>query len=311
MTRRQFLQVTAALALAGRVQAAPDAAWFAGARQFAVTRFGKIAYIDRGRGEAVLFMHGFPLNSYQWRGAIERLSADRRCIAADMMAHGLTEAADGQDMAVTAQASMLASLLDKLGVDKVDVIASDSGGAVAQIFMTRYPERVRTLLLTNCDVEPDSPPPAVAPVIELARKGLYAEKWLVPWVNDKALARSPKGLGGLCFTRPAELSDQTIDCYLGPMVSSAKRKAQIDAYAMALAPNPLMGIEPELKRSQVPVRILWGMADKIFSPASPDYLDKLLPKSQGVRRIEEANLFWPEEYPDLIAEEARKLWRIA
>ena len=224
------------------------------------------------------------------------------------MAHGLTEAADGQDMAVTAQASMLAALLDQLGVDKVDVIASDSGGAVAQIFMTRYPQRVKTLLLTNCDTEPDSPPPAVAPVIDLARKGLYAEKWLVPWVNDKNLARSAKGLGGICFTRPAELSDQTIDCYLGPMVSSPRRKAQIDAYAVALAPNPLMGIEPELKRSQAPVRILWGMADKIFSPASPDYLDKILPKSRGVRRIEEANLFWPEEYPDLIAEEARRLW---
>ena len=37
--------------------------------------------------------------------------------------------------------------------------------AVAQLFVTRYPERVRTMLLTNCDVEPDSPPPAVLPVI--------------------------------------------------------------------------------------------------------------------------------------------------
>jgi hypothetical protein len=37
-------------------------------------------------------------------------------------------------------------------------------------------------------------------------------------------------------------------------------------------------------------------------------LDQTLPGSRGVRRVEGANLFFPEEMPDLIAEEAAKLW---
>lgn len=304
MTRRQFLHASAALALAGRLEAAPEP------RRFADTSFGRIAYVERGQGEAALFLHGFPLNSWQWRGAIERLSGQRRCIAADMLAHGLTEMADGQGVAVTNQASMIVDLLDRLGVGSFDIVANDSGGAVAQILMSRHPDRVRSALLTNCDTEPDSPPPSVKPVIELARQGLYAEKWLVPWAADKALARSPKGLGGLTFTRPQELSDETLDLYLGPLVSSAKRKAEIDAYAVALEPNPLMGIEAELKRSPIPVRVVWGMADRIFDPAGADYLAGLFPKSQGVRKIPEAKLFWPEEYPDLVAEEARRLWNV-
>lgn len=227
-----------------------------------------------------------------------------------MLAHGLTEMKDGQDLAVTNQASMIVDLLDRLAIGSVDIIANDSGGAVAQILMTRHPDRVRTALLTNCDTEPDSPPPSVKPVIELARKGVYAEKWLVPWAADKDLARSPKGLGGLTFTRPLELSDETLDIYLGPLVSSPRRKAEIDAYAVALAPNPLMGVESELKKSPIPTRIVWGMADRIFDPAGADYLAGLFPKSRGVRKIPEAKLFWPEEYPDLIAEEARKLWQV-
>jgi pimeloyl-ACP methyl ester carboxylesterase len=304
MTRRQFLQASAAVALAGRVEAAPEP------RRFADTSFGRIAYVDRGQGEAALFLHGFPLNSWQWRGAIERLSGHRRCIAADMLAHGLTEMKEGQDVGVASQASMIIGLLDRLGVGSFDIVANDSGGAVAQILMTRHPGRVRTALLTNCDTEPDSPPPSVKPVIELARKGLYAEKWLVPWAADKDLARSPKGLGGLTFTRPQELSDETLDIYLGPLVGSARRKAEIDAYAVALEPNPLLGVEAELKRSPIPTRIVWGMADRIFDPAGADHLAGLFPKSQGVRKIPEAKLFWPEEYPDLIAEEARRLWRI-
>jgi len=304
MTRRQFLQGSLSLALASRVEAGSDP------RRFVETGFGRIAYVDQGEGEAALFLHGFPLNSWQWRGAIERLSGLRRCIAADMMAHGLTEMKDGQDVSVIAQASMIVDLLDRLGVGRFDIVANDSGGAVAQILMARYPQRVRSALLTNCDTEPDSPPPSVKPVIELARQGLYAEKLLVPWVVDKDLARSAKGLGGFTYTRPLELSDRTLDLYLGPLVGSAKRKAQIDAYAVALEPNPLAGIEAELKRSTIPVRVIWGMADRIFNPAEADYLAGLFPKSQGLRKIPEAKLFWPEEYPDLIAEEARLLWQI-
>jgi pimeloyl-ACP methyl ester carboxylesterase len=256
-------------------------------------------------------MHGFPLNSFQWRGAIERLSAHRRCIAADMMAHGQTMAKDGQDLSVGAQADMLADLLDRLKIGTVDIVANDSGGAVAQIFLARHPSRVRTLLLTNCDTEPDSPPPAVKPVIELGRQGLFADKWLAPWAANKELARSANGLGGLCFQDPSHPSDEAIDSYLGPMVSSPERKAQINAYAAALDPNPLAGIEAKLKTIQTPTRIIWGMADNIFAKSSADYLDGLFPNSKGVLRLPEAKLFFPEEYPEVIADEARKLWGVA
>src|SRR5882757_11012152 len=133
-------------------------------RRFAETACGRIAYIDRGTGEAALFLHGFPLSSFQWRGAIDRLSAQRRCLAPDWMGLGHTEVAPGQSITPAAQADMIAAFLNRLAIQQVDLIASDSGGAVAQLFVTRYPQRVRTLLLTNCDVEPDCPPPALLPV---------------------------------------------------------------------------------------------------------------------------------------------------
>jgi len=52
------------------------------------------------------------------------------------------------------------------------------------------------------------------------------------------------------------------------------------------------------------------MADNIFSRASPDYLDRILANSRGVRRIPGAKLFFPEEMPELVAEEAMRLWGI-
>jgi pimeloyl-ACP methyl ester carboxylesterase len=277
-------------------------------RRFLGVDAGRIAYMDRGTGPAALFLHGFPLNSFQWRGVIPRLSSHRRCIAPDFLALGFTEVGAGQSVTPGAQAAMLVQFLDKLGVKQVDIVANDSGGQAAQLLIARHPERVRTLLLTNCDTEPDSPPAAVLPVIELARAGKYADQWLVPWLADKTLARSEKGLGGFCYADSSHPTDEAIEMYLGPLVASPARKALTNAYAIGLAPNPLAGIEGALKKCDIPVRIVWGSADTIFSQASPDYLDHLFSESKGVRRVPGAKLFFPEEMPELIAAEALALW---
>jgi haloalkane dehalogenase len=322
MHRREFVAVAAGAAAGGalgctapgtgaRVAAADstpiDAAAFHASRRFARTGFGRIAYIDRGSGPAALFLHGLPLNGFQWRGALERLGSHRRCIAPDAMGLGYSEIPEGQSLAPEVQAGMLAALLDALLIPAVDLVANDSGGAIAQLFVARYPDRVRTLLLTNCDVHQDSPPSALLPVIAAARAGTFADQVLVPRLRDKARARSARGLGRF-YTDPAHLTDEAIDCYLRPLVSSPLRKAQFHAYCVALEHKPLPAIEPALRRCQAPLRVVWGTGDTIFDPSGPDWLDRTFPRSRGVRRIEGANLFWPEEIPDILAEEARRLW---
>ena len=314
MRRRQFLQLTGAALTAGLTSAAADtsqpldAAAFRAMRRFADLRFGRIAYVERGSGQAALFLHGAPLNGFQWRGAIERLSPQRRCIAPDFMGLGYSEIPEHQSLAADAQVSMLAAFLDALAIRKVDVVASDSGGAVAQLFVAHHPKRVRTLLLSNCDVEPDSPPPKVKPVIEMARAGTLAEA-TAKWLTDKALARST--FGAAVFRDPSRFADETIEYYVTPLVSTALRREQYHAYHVALEPNPLAGIEASLKRSSVPVRIVWGAADDIFAQEDADYLDRTFPSSRGIRRVPEAKLFFQEEFPDVIAEEAQRLWRDA
>ena len=312
MRRRQFLQLTGAALAASLTSAVADtsqpldAAAFRAMRRFADLRFGRIAYVERGSGQAALFLHGAPLNGFQWRGAIERLSPQRRCIAPDFMGLGYSEIPEHQSLAADAQVSMLAAFLHALAIREVDIVASDSGGAVAQLFVAHYPKRVRTLLLTNCDVEPDSPPPKVKPAIEMARAGTLAEA-TAKWLTDKALARST--FGAAVFRDPSRFADETIEYYVTPLVSTALRREQYHAYHVALEPNPLAGIEASLKRSSVPVRIVWGAADDIFAQEDADYLDRTFPSSRGIRRVPEAKLFFQEEFPDVIAEEAQRLWR--
>jgi len=313
LKRRDFLSLAAAAIAASAVPqlssaAGPtDVARFRAARRFAELPFGRIAYAERGNGPAAaLFLHGAPLNSFQWRGALDRLSAYRRCIAPDFMGLGYSEIPAGQSLSASAQAGMLAALLDKLGAGIVDIIASDSGGAVAQLFLLRYPQRVRSLMLTNCDIEPHSPPAEIAPVLEMARKGTLADE-TAKWLTDQSMARAT--FGAAVFHNPAQLTDEIIGYYAAPLVSSPLRRAQYHAFHNALAPNPLAGIEAQLRRSTVPVRMVWGASDTVFTMADARYLDQVFPRSQGIRAIAEGKLFFQEEFPDIIAEEARKLWQ--
>ena len=292
-----------------RAEAARDARAWRASRRFVATSAGRVAVVERGRGpQAALFLHGLPLNSFQWRGAIARLAPHCRCIAPDFLGLGHSEPAPQARLDPEGQVAMLAELLDKLGVEKVDVVASDSGGAVAQLFLVLHPERVRSLLLANCDTELECPPPAMQPVIELAKQGKFAQEWLAPWLADKDKARSPEGLGGICYARPAALADEVFETYLRPLVDNPQR---LHGYITALERNALHGIKPALKASTAPVRVLWGMADEIFLPRGADYLEQAFGNSKGVRRIEGSKLFWPEEQPGLVAREALALWRSA
>jgi pimeloyl-ACP methyl ester carboxylesterase len=238
------------------------------------------------------------------------LAPYRRCIAPDFLGMGYTRVASGQSCAPDTQVAMLVALLDALHVERADVVANDSGGAVAQLLLARHPGRVRSLLLTNCDTEQDSPPPALLPVIALAKQGRFVDDWLGSWRRDHALARSPAGIGGMCYADPAHPTDEAIETYFAPLLASRRSRELAHAYAIALARNALAGIGPTLARSRVPVRIAWGEADTIFSARDAGFLDRAFGHSLGVRRLPRDKLFWPEERPDVIADEARQLWSV-
>jgi pimeloyl-ACP methyl ester carboxylesterase len=268
----------------------------------------RVAYVEQGQGPAALFVHGYPLNGFQWRGAIERLQRYRRCIAPDVMGMGWTETPADQAISPRTQADMLSELLDYLRVDVVDLVANDSGGLVSQLFVAKYPQRVRSLLLTNCDVDENSPPVQFVPFIELARKGQVIDQVIVPQLNDKQRARSATGLGGLAYSYPDRLADETIEMYFRPLVASPLKRSQFQDYAVSMGENALVAVRESLRAWKGPARMVWGLKDQLFGVQWAEWLDRTLPGSRGVRRVEDANLFFPEEMPDIIANEARMLW---
>jgi pimeloyl-ACP methyl ester carboxylesterase len=149
------------------------------ARRSVTTRSGEISYLDIGTGPVAVFVHGIATHAYLWRNVIGALMSEqqpgqRRCIALDLPLHGRSPVADGQDLSLAALAAGLEDFCDALGLTGFDLVANDTGGAIAQIFAARHPHRLATFTLTNCDTSGNTPPEAFKPVVDLAAAGQLA-----------------------------------------------------------------------------------------------------------------------------------------
>lgn len=289
-----------------------DIARFHASRRFAHVKSGRIAFFEKGQGPTALFVHGVPLNGYHWRHVIDRLQHRRRCIAIDLMGLGHSEIAPSQEISFTAQAHMVAEVIDALGIEQIDLIGNNSGGAVAQIFAAHYPNRLTSLVLTNCDVHDGWPPPQVLPLIERARNGTLASIFQ-PMVDRPDLARERYAKGESVplfrsYADPGILTDQIIRLYLQPLLSSQERVEAFQRYWLGFDNAQTVAIHFALKALQVPTLIVWGLKDIFFDKKWAYWLKDTIPGARRVVEIEDARLFFPEDRPNAIATSVLQFW---
>lgn len=273
------------------------------------TRSGLISYTEQGTGPVALFVHGVLLNSYLWRHQLEGLSDIRRCIAVDLLAHGDTEITANQDVSVTANAKMLKEFLDALKIDQVDLVGNDSGGGIAQIFAALYPERVRTLTLTDCDTHDNWPPEAFKPFLAMAAAGgLHGT--LDAMLADKNTYRAPQALGP-AYEHPEQVSDDTIEKYLRPFLRSDQRTLDLQRFLAAFDNKHTLAVEDRLKTLKGPTLIVWGTDDVYFDVKWSHWLADNIPGTQRRVEFKGARIFFPEERWQDFNKELRAHWQAA
>jgi len=279
----------------------------AAVRHCVETASGRISYAEQGTGEVALFVHGVLLNGHLWRHQLEDLSDMRRCIAVDLLAHGDTEIAPDQDVSVTANAKMLQEFLDALNVDRVDLVGNDSGGGIAQIFAALYPERVRSLTLTDCDTHDNWPPEAFKPFLAMSAAG-GLRKTLEALLSDKSIYRSAQALGP-AYERPERLSDDSIEIYLRPLVKTEQRTRDLQRFLAAFDNQHTLAIEARLKTLKAPTLIVWGTDDVYFDVKWSHWLADNIPGTRRRVELTGARIFFPEERAAEFNEELRAHWQ--
>ena len=117
-----------------------------------------MAYVEAGRGDPIVFLHGNPTSSYLWRNVMPHLEALGRCIAPDLIGMG-----DSQKLPDSGPDSYhfvehrryLDALLDALGVrERVTVVGHDWGSALGFDWANRHRQRVKGIGYMEAIVRP-------------------------------------------------------------------------------------------------------------------------------------------------------------
>lgn len=285
-----------------RSAGAPDVASFHARRRFANTPSGRIAYVEQGSGPVLLFIHGVPLNGLHWRFVMAQMQDRRRCIALDLMGLGYSRIAPTQDVSFAAQARMVREFLDALGIDRVDLVGNDSGGAISQIFAANNPQRLRTLTLTNCDVHDNWPPQLILPSVEAARQGTLLDRYGA--MIDNAEVRYARWKSA--YSDTSVLTDAVYRAYIEPLMASPETRANFHRYWTSFDNMQTVTIEPQLRQLKVPTLLVWATQDIFFDLKWALWLRDTIPGAVRVVEVPGAKLFFPEDRPQALVAPLRE-----
>jgi pimeloyl-ACP methyl ester carboxylesterase len=273
-------------------------------RHSIATRSGEISYIDIGpqtpenrqdperTGPVALFVHGIATNAFLWRNVIGALTTQRRCVALDLPLHGRSPVTAGQDLSVAALAAGLEDFCDALGLTGIDLVANDTGGAIAQIFAARHPHRLASLTLTDCDTAGNLPPAEFKPTVELARSGDLAPTAVALFADLDAAAKVAFGAG---YEHLDRVDPAVIRSYLEPCFATLERAREFERMLAALDDADLAAVTPQLRELTVPTLLVWGTGDSFFDVSWAYWLRDTIPGPTQVVTVEGARLFFPDE----------------
>jgi pimeloyl-ACP methyl ester carboxylesterase len=269
------------------------------------TAMGPVSCLDVGEGPVTLFVHGVGTNALLWRNAIGALAGERRCVAVDLPLHGHTPAGTDQDFRLGSLAAVLDAFCTSADLGVLDLVAHDTGGAVAQVFAANHPERLRSLCLTNCDTHDNIPPEEFKPTVELAAAGAIAAG-AADLLADLPLAR--EALFGTGYQDINHLPIEVLRTFLRPVLGTPDRAHQFEQLLVSLLPEDLLAVEPDLAELQVPTLIVWGTADPFFELSWAYWLKDLIPGAEEVIEIKDGRLFFPDERADELVSSLRQHW---
>jgi haloalkane dehalogenase len=115
----------------------------------------EMAYVDTGRGDPVVFLHGNPTSSYLWRNVIPHVEPEGRCLAPDLCGMGESGKAPAGSYRFVDHARYLDAWFDAVGLGSgLTLVMHDWGSALGFHWARRHPGRVRGLVYMEALVRP-------------------------------------------------------------------------------------------------------------------------------------------------------------
>ncbi|MER7795883.1 alpha/beta hydrolase [Microbacterium sp. NPDC096154] len=255
----------------------------------------RIAYRDRGDGEPVVFIHGTPSYSHEWRHVVPGIeAAGYRVITYDLLGYGDSERPLDKDTSVGGQTELLGHILDALGVERATIVSHDIGGAIGQRFALFHPDRVARLMLMDT-VSYDSWPSETWQTI---REHIDEYVSISPQEFEQLLTKQLR----MTVEDQAAMEGPELDAFLWPHRTGVGRASFFQHQVSHYDSTYTQEIAGRLGELTAPVRILWGEHDRWQPLAYAHRLLRDLPNA-SLAVLPGAGHFLMEDDPEWVARE--------
>ena len=268
---------------------------------------GRMHYVDEGPGggalggKTLLFVHGTPTWSFEWRHLIRGLSGEYRCVAPDHLGFGLSERPAKFAYTPEAHAENLAAFVRALDLRGMTLVVHDFGGPIGLPLALAGDGRVERLVVINSWMWSFQGDKAMERAGRLAGTGLW--KWLYRRANFSLKVLMPYAYGDKRKLTPAIRSQ-----YADRFPDADSRERVLWALAKALSGSgPFYGSlwERRAALAGLPALIVWGLKDRAFPPPFLARWKAALPEAR-VAEIAGAG-HWPqEEEPEAVGAALRE-----
>jgi pimeloyl-ACP methyl ester carboxylesterase len=258
---------------------------------------GTIHYREEGAGDPIVFVHGLLVDGRLWDGVASRLASSYRCVLPDWpLGSHVTPLAPGADRSPRGIAHLIADFIEARELDRVTIVGNDTGGAISQILASERPERLRALVLTNCDCLENFFPPILRPFQWFAYvPGAY--RMMARGMQSARRRRSPLGFGMLTH-RP--IPDELTGSWAAPLLRPEIR-ADMTATVKAVNKRDTLAAARALHDHPLPTLLAWAPDDRVFPIRYAERLQAMIPGAR-LERIADSRAFSPFDQPERVAE---------
>jgi pimeloyl-ACP methyl ester carboxylesterase len=258
----------------------------------------ELAFLDSGKGPAILFIHGLTGSHRNWAYLIKALKADHRVLAPDLWGHGESAKPMG-DYSLGAHAATLRDLLDLLGIERVTLVGHSFGGGISMEFCYLFPERVERLVLVSSGGLGRS----VSPLLRAAT--VPGAGWVLPVIASGWVRGRGDAAGRTLARFGWEPSPDVKEIWRGftSLADGDTRRAFLATTRSVIDPGGQTVTARDILplAVKVPTLIVWGTRDRMIPAWHATTAHKAIPGSR-VELFEGAGHFPHLDDPERFAE---------
>jgi len=265
-------------------------------------------YIDEGKGNPIICLHGEPTWGYLYRNMIGPLAAHHRVVVPDHMGFGKSETPQDREYTLRTHVTNLTALIDDLGLDNITFVMQDWGGPIGTGYTVRHPERVARLVYMNTvagygQVGDGTPSIAESRWFRWIGQGLESGRTEAVLRNCGSTALSVMKIPG--FQDSSVVDDTWIRAYSSPFPdwdsAIGAYEFPIDAYLGRMADYVLEGVDGVPALVSKPAILLEGLEDQAIPPGFAIADFKSLWPDAPVIELPGVGHYCQEDAPDVLA----------